>query len=410
MVVDMTIDDGGVDRRVGHLSRARPQQGAARPTTRVAAWLDGDGPAPGGAGRVPGLDAQVRLQDAIAARLRDRREERRGARVRPLRAAAGRRGGRRQGAAHGDDEPRQVDHRELHGRGQRRDRAVPDRSRLRLDPPRREVARAVGAHRRLASQHGGDAARRAGRARAAAVPEGAARGRAGHVPGSVARDHQAARTRRVRRRERRREADAAISRSPTGDYTHSTAPNRRFPDLVTQRLVKAAIAGRRLPYRLRELRRSPRTARSRRTRRTRSSGCVRKAAAALWLTPQIGKTFDAVVTGAVGRRARGCGSCRRRSKGRLERGAEGLDVGDRVRVRLRQHRPANAASSTSRARRSAYGHRGYGQRFCAPSVLWSSPSVWSASAYSPGALACPCRSRGSADPSRPRAAPSSATE
>ena len=58
-----------------------------------------------------------------------------------------------------------------------------------------------------------------------------------------------------------------------------------------------------------------------------------KAAAALWLTPQIGKTFDAVVTGA-GPKGTWVRLVPTPVEGRLERGAEGLDVGDRVRVRL----------------------------------------------------------------------------
>ena len=83
------------------------------------------------------------------------------------------------------------------------------------------------------------------------------------------------------------------------DYTHSTAPNRRFPDLITQRLLKAALAG----------------AARRRTPPTSSTGSrqhctiqedaatkverqVRKSAAALLLEPRIGERFDALVTGA----------------------------------------------------------------------------------------------------------------
>ena len=58
-----------------------------------------------------------------------------------------------------------------------------------------------------------------------------------------------------------------------------------------------------------------------------------KAAAALWLTPQIGKTFDAIVTGA-GPKGTWVRLVPTPVEGRLERGAEGLDVGDRVRVRL----------------------------------------------------------------------------
>ena len=83
------------------------------------------------------------------------------------------------------------------------------------------------------------------------------------------------------------------------DYTHSTAPNRRFPDLVTQRLLKAALAGEPAPVpRRRARRRSPRTAPSRRTTPRKVERQVRKSAAALLLAPRIGERFDAIVTGA----------------------------------------------------------------------------------------------------------------
>ena len=145
------------------------------------------------------------------------------------------------------------------------------RARRRLDPPRREVARALAADRRPGGGARRDAARRAGRARAAAVPEPQRAADPDDVPDLSLARGQAAGPRRVRGRGAGG-SRAAISRSPRGNYTHSTAPNRRFPDLVTQRLLKAAIAGPPAPYSLAELRRWPSTARSRRTRRTRSSG------------------------------------------------------------------------------------------------------------------------------------------
>jgi exoribonuclease-2 len=60
---------------------------------------------------------------------------------------------------------------------------------------------------------------------------------------------------------------------------------------------------------------------------------VRKAAAALWISNRIGQDFDAVVTGAS-RKGTWVRLCRPPIEGRLERGWEGLDVGDRLRVRL----------------------------------------------------------------------------
>ena len=82
------------------------------------------------------------------------------------------------------------------------------------------------------------------------------------------------------------------------DYAHSTAPNRRFADLVTQRLLKAALAGRPLPMQTTSC--PPLRARctEREDAANRVERQVRKAAAAMLLAPRRGEVFDAVVTGA----------------------------------------------------------------------------------------------------------------
>jgi ribonuclease R len=119
------------------------------------------------------------------------------------------------------------------------------------------------------------------------------------------------------------------------DYTHSTAPNRRFPDLITQRLLKAAMAGARLPYTLPELAELARHCTEREDDATKVERRVRKSAAALLLSDRIGAEFDALVTGASPK-----GTWVRvflpPVEGRLERGFQGLDVGDHVRVKLIQ--------------------------------------------------------------------------
>jgi exoribonuclease-2 len=119
----------------------------------------------------------------------------------------------------------------------------------------------------------------------------------------------------------------------TGTYSHSTAPNRRFPDVVTQRLLKAAIDKRPTPYALPELRRLADHCTKQEDAANKVERLTGKAAAALWLTPQIGRTFDSVVTGA-GPKGTWVRLVPTPVEGRLERGAQGLDVGDRVRVRL----------------------------------------------------------------------------
>ena len=117
------------------------------------------------------------------------------------------------------------------------------------------------------------------------------------------------------------------------DYTHSTAPNRRFPDLLTQRLVKAALAGAPAPYTNDELQALAVHCTAQEDNAAKVERQVRKSAAALLLATRIGERFDAIVTGASDK-----GTWVRIShpvtEGKLVTGAKGLDVGDRVLVKL----------------------------------------------------------------------------
>jgi len=117
------------------------------------------------------------------------------------------------------------------------------------------------------------------------------------------------------------------------DYAHSTAPNRRFPDLITQRLLKAALAHAPVPYRDDELGTLAAECTAREDAADKVERQVRKSAAALLLSGRVGQQFDAIVTGASDKgtwvRIR-----RPAVEGRVIRGESGLDVGDRTRVQL----------------------------------------------------------------------------
>ncbi len=117
------------------------------------------------------------------------------------------------------------------------------------------------------------------------------------------------------------------------DYTHSTAPNRRFPDLVTQRLLKAALDGGPMPYGEADLEALAAHCTEQEDNAAKVERQVRKSAAALLLADRIGQRFDALVTGASAK-----GTWVRINhpnvEGRVVRGFEGLDVGEKVRVEL----------------------------------------------------------------------------
>ncbi len=117
------------------------------------------------------------------------------------------------------------------------------------------------------------------------------------------------------------------------DYTHSTAPNRRFPDLVTQRLLKAALGRLPVPYAGEELVALASHCTRQEDAAAKVERRVRKSAAALLLASRVGERFDAIVTGASPK-GTWVRIARPAVEGKVVRRAEGLDVGDRVRVEL----------------------------------------------------------------------------
>lgn len=117
------------------------------------------------------------------------------------------------------------------------------------------------------------------------------------------------------------------------DYAHSTAPNRRYPDLLTQRLIKAALEGQPVPYRKDELDVLAAHCTEAEDAANKVERQVEKSAAALLLESRIREHFDAIVTGASEK-----GTWVRLLtipvEGKLVHGFEGVDIGDRVRVQL----------------------------------------------------------------------------
>lgn len=117
------------------------------------------------------------------------------------------------------------------------------------------------------------------------------------------------------------------------EYTHATAPNRRFADLVTQRLLKSSLLKQPAPYARAELEAIATRCNDRAAAAEKVERQVQKSAAALLLAERVGEHFEALVTGV-----NTTGTWVRLKapavEGRLEIGFDNLDVGDRVRVRL----------------------------------------------------------------------------
>lgn len=117
------------------------------------------------------------------------------------------------------------------------------------------------------------------------------------------------------------------------DYTHSTAPNRRYTDLIVQRLVKAAIAGKDASYPFEELTAIAGHCNERESAARKVERQMRKTIAASVMASRVGETFEAIVTGinAAGTFAR---ILRPPVDGRVVKGESGVEVGEKIRVRL----------------------------------------------------------------------------
>ena len=298
----------------------------------VSAWIDAQGPLPEAAAAVPGMEAQLREQDALAQRLRQRR--------------------RAQGSLELETfQPRAVfEGEQVVGIEQQ----VHNRARQLIE----EVMIATnGCTARYLAGRGGASLRRVVRSperwlRIVALakdygealpsePDSKA------LEAFLAKRHKADPLRFpdlslvvVKLMGSGEYVVEAPGEAPIGhfglavrDYTHSTAPNRRFPDLITSRLLKAALQNQRAPYSNTELAELAMHCTQQENAAQKVERRMRKSEAAIVLESRIGQRFDAIVTGASSE-----GTWVRLlappADGKVVSGAGGLQVGDKVHVKL----------------------------------------------------------------------------
>ncbi|CAN5453040.1 RNB domain-containing ribonuclease [soil metagenome] len=305
----------------------------------VSAWLDGTAPAPPQLASVAGLEDQLRLHDALASQLRQWRQARGALNVSPASARPVFDANGQLVDLRPDEKNRAMDliadlMIAANGATARFlvDKGFPSLRRLLKAPRRwdRLIALAASHGVQLPALPDSLALDRFLNARRLADPAGFADLSLAVVKMLGSGEYAAA------------PATTAGAPAATGlghfglavnDYAHSTAPNRRFPDLVTQRLLKAAIAGEAPPYSAAQLAEIARHCTLQEDNASKVERQVLKAAGAWLLQGRIGEVFDALVTGAAPKGT----FVRIRSpllEGRVVRGFEGLDVGDTARVRL----------------------------------------------------------------------------
>ena len=331
VVADMVFDSDGT-LAASELYRAQVRNHAKLAYSSVAAWLGGEGPAPGRILADPGLGENLRLQDRVAQRLVDLRHRHGALSLETLEARA---------VFDGD--------------------AISDLALERKNRAKQLIEdfmiAANGATAACLESKGFPSIRRVLRSperwdRIAELARGFG-DRLPDAPDAVALEAFLARRRQadpekfpdvslavvklIGRGEYALDRPGGMAPGHFGlavkDYTHSTAPNRRFPDLMTQRLLKAAMAAAPVPYTLPELAELAKHCTEREDAATKVERRVRKSAAALLLSGRIGERFEALVTGAS-EKGTWVRLVRPPVEGRLERGFQGLDVGDRVRVQL----------------------------------------------------------------------------
>ena len=331
MVVDMLVDEDGAVHEA-EVYRALVHNRAKLAYNSVAAWLEGQAPPPRALASVPGLEGQLRLQDRVAAGLRGQRQAQGALEFETIEARAVFDGDTvKDLRAEADNRARDlIEDFMLAANG-----ATARLLEARRFPSIRRIVRSPERWDRIQELAAGLGERLPPDPDAPALAAFLARRRAADRTGFP--DLSLAVIKLLGAGEYAVERVGEDGPGHFGlavkDYTHSTAPNRRFPDLVTQRLLKAAIDGDAVPYsepRLEELaaRCTDMEDEAHKVERR-----VKKAAAALLLEGRKGQVFDAIVTGAA-RKGTWVRLLRPPIEGRLERGFEGVDVGDRLRVRL----------------------------------------------------------------------------
>jgi exoribonuclease-2 len=331
LVIEYAVNPDGTlgDTQV---SRALVRNQAKLAYNAVAAWLDGQGPLPAPAAQVKGMDGQLRMQDEVATRLRK------------LRHALG-----------------ALDLQSLEARPVFEGDAVVG---LHEEKPNRAkhliedfMIAANGVVARFLEKHGRPSLRRVVRSpeRWAKIVAVAA-GYGEQLPADPSARALEGFLAKRRAADPLRFPDLSLvivklmgageyvmempGEEPVGhfglavkDYAHSTAPNRRFPDLVTHRLVKAALAGRPAPYSSSELKTLAGHCTVQESNAAKVERQVRKSAAALLLEKRVGEVFEGVITGDADK-----GTWVRTfdppAEGRVDVAPGGRHVGDKVRVRL----------------------------------------------------------------------------
>jgi exoribonuclease II len=331
MVVDLLVQGDGTVTQAD-IYRAAVVNRAKLTYDAVSAWLDGAAPVPAAVAALPVLEEQLRLHDAVATRLRELRQSRGALNVKTVAARPVFEGGQLVDLR-ADEKSRAKDliadlmiaanaatARHLSQRG------FPSLRRFLQSPRRWDRIEALAAQYgvRLPAEADAIALDAFLRARRSSDPDGF-----GDLSLKIVKmlgpgEYIAA-------------APGANNVGHFGlavnDYAHSTAPNRRYPDLVTQRLLKAAVAGDDPPYALATLETIARHCTLQEDNANKVERQVLKVAAAFLLHDRVGQSFEAIVTGAApkGTYVR---IARPLVEGRLVRGTEGIDVGDVLRVRL----------------------------------------------------------------------------
>ena len=331
LVIEMDVEaDGSISQ--SSVYRARVVNKSKLAYNSVSAWLEKKGSLPIPAEKVRGMDAQLRLQDAAAQRLRERRHEA------------------------GALELRTIQTRPVTENGQVVDLIHEDQTRAGELIEDLMVA-ANGITAKFLTRKGFPTLRRVVK-----IPErwdrivSLAAERGAKLPASPDSKSLNGFLQNQKTRDPLRFPDLSLmvvkllgrgeyvldkpGETPQGhfglavkDYNHSTAPNRRYPDLVTQRLLKAALNGLASPYSLPDLQTLAVHCTEQENAADKVERQIRKSASALFLSKRIGETFDALVTGASPK-----GTWVRifnpHVEGFLAQGGKGLDVGDRIRVKL----------------------------------------------------------------------------